>query len=333
MIRTLRNSMLALVATTFPLYAINASALELKLANVLPDSHSWNIAAKGFASDVKAETNGRVSVKIFSNGQLGNEKTLVEGLQIGSIQAVVIGCGSFQTVEPKFGIVELPYSWPNREAAYAAYDGELGERLEGLAENHSLKILSWWENGFRHITNNRAPINSPEDLQGLKIRVTPDKMRLDTFVSLGASPSPLAFGELYSALQQGVFDAQENPLSIIYSSSFFEVQKYISLTGHVWSPACLTVSTSVWSRLSPEDQVTVQKLADKWRDKQRALTQQDDAQLISKLEEKGMIINEVDSALFSPAVQNVWVEFEDVFGSDLMDLVKRYSTAHTAQSR
>jgi tripartite ATP-independent transporter DctP family solute receptor len=325
MIKKLRKSMFALMATTLPLCALNTSALELKLANVLPDSHSWNIAANGFADDVKAQTNDRVSVKIFSNGQLGNEKTLVEGLQIGSIQAGIIGCGSFQTVEPKFGIVELPYSWPNREAAYAAYDGELGERLEGLAEDHSLKILSWWENGFRHITNNRAPINSPEDLKGLKIRVTPDKMRLDAFESLGASPAPLAFGELYSALQQGVFDAQENPLSIIYSSSFFEVQKYISLTGHVWSPACLTVSTSTWDRLLPKDQVTVQKLADKWRDNQRALTRQDDDQLISKLEEKGMTINEVDTAPFSSKVQGVWLEYEDVFGSELMGLVKRYS--------
>ena len=325
--KKLRNSMFALIATTLPLYALNTTALELKLANVLPDSHSWNIAAKGFADEVKAGTKGRVSVKIFSNGQLGNEKNLVEGLQIGSIQAAIIGCGSFQPVEPKFGIFELPYAWPNREAAYKAYDGELGERLEGLAENHSLKIISWWENGFRHITNNRAPINTPEDLKGLKIRVTPDKMRLDAFAGLGASPAPLAFGELYSALQQGVFDAQENPLSIIYSSSFFEVQKYVSLTGHVWSPACLTVSTSTWKRLSSEDQVTVQKLADKWRDKQRAMTQQDDAQLISKLEEQGMEINEVDTVPFSSGVQSVWVEYEDVFGSDLMGLVKRYSSA------
>jgi len=325
MIKVLRKSMPALIATTLSFYSVHSSALDIKLANVLPDSHSWNIAAKGFANDVKTQTNDRVNIKIFSNGQLGNEKTLVEGLQIGSLQAAIIGCGSFQPVEPKFGIVELPYAWPNREAAYAAYDGELGERLEELAEKNRFKILSWWENGFRHITNNRAPIAKPEDLKGLKIRVTPDKMRLDAFEGLGASPAPLAFGELYSALQQGVFDAQENPLSIIYSSSFFEVQKYVSLTGHVWSPACLTISNSTWKRLSSEDQVTVQKLADKWRDQQRTLTQQDDSQLISKLKEKGMIINEVDTTPFSLGVQSVWSDYESVFGSDLMALVKRYS--------
>lgn len=326
MIKILRNSMLVLTATTLQLTALEATAYEIKLANVLPESHSWNIAAQGFAEDVKSETDGRVTVKIYPNGQLGNEGTLVEGLQIGSIQAGIIGCGSFQPVEPKFGIVELPYSWPNREAAYAAYDGELGGELEGMAKDHNLTILSWWENGYRHITNNRAPINTPADLKGLKIRVTPDKMRLDAFNGLEASPSPLAFGELYSALQQGVFDAQENPLAIIYSSSFFEVQKYVSLTGHIWSPACLTLSTSAWKRISSDDQVIVQKLADKWRDEQRAMTQKDDSELIAKLEAEGMEINTVDTAPFAAAVQDVWAKYSSVFGENLIALVKRYSS-------
>nr|WP_067290628.1 TRAP transporter substrate-binding protein DctP [Marinobacterium profundum] len=327
MIKSFRKSILALTAATVPLLTMDASALELKLANVLPDSHSWNIAAKGFAEDVKAETSDRVSIKLFANGQLGSENTLVEGLQIGSIHAGIIGCGSFQPLEPKMGVVELPYAWPSREAAYAAYDGELGDTLEGLAEQHNIKILSWWENGFRHITNNRAPINTPADLDGLKIRVTPDKMRLDAFAGLGASPAPLAFGELYSALQQGVFDAQENPLAIIYSSSFFEVQKYVSLTGHVWSPACLTVSQPIWNRISADDQQTVQTLADKWRDQQRLMTQKDDAELIGKLEAAGMQVNQVDTAPFSAGVQDVWTQYESVFGPELIGLVKRYSSA------
>ncbi|UTW12035.1 TRAP transporter substrate-binding protein [Marinobacterium rhizophilum] len=327
MLKSFRTSLLAASAVTLQICATQSSALELKLANVLPESHNWNVAARGFADEVKAQTENRVSIKLFANGQLGSENTLVEGLQIGSIHAGIIGCGSFQPVDPKFGIVELPYSWPNRQAAYAAYDGELGEQLEGLAEAHNFKILSWWENGYRHITNNRAPIHTPEDLQGLKIRVTPDKMRLDAFAGMGASPAPLAFGELYSALQQGVFDAQENPLSIINSSSFYEVQKYVSLTGHVWSPACLTVSNYSWNRLSAEDQQIVQDLADKWRDTQRELTQKDDAELIAKLEAAGMQVNEVDTAPFSAQVQDIWTQYESVFGADLVGLVKRYSSA------
>lgn len=302
----------------------NAQALDIKLGHVLAPTHSWHLAAEGFAEDVKAATDGRVNFQVFPSGQLGNEKTVVEGMQIGSVPAGVIGCGSFQPLDPRFGIVELPYSWPDRETAYAAYDGQLGETLEDLADQHNMKILSWWENGFRHVTNNRGPIETPEDLAGLKIRVTPDKMRLDTFQALGASPAPLSFGELYSALQQGVFDAQENPLSIIHSSSFSEVQDYVSLTGHVWAPACLTISNFTWNQLSAEDQAAVQQSADEWRDQQRAMTQQDDAELVAKLEAAGMQVNEVDTAPFNAKVQGVWETYADIFGPELMGLVEQY---------
>lgn len=301
-----------------------AQAQDIKLGHVLAPTHSWNIAAEGFAKDVFEATDGRVNFQVFPSGQLGNEKTMVEGMQIGSVPAGVIGCGSFQPLDARFGIVELPYSWPDRQSAYAAYDGKLGDSLEEIADQYNLKILSWWENGFRHVTNNRGPITAPEDLAGLKIRVTPDKMRLDTFTALGSSPAPLAFGELYSALQQGVFDAQENPLSIIYSSSFSEVQDYVSLTGHVWAPACLTISSFTWNQLSEEDQAAVQKSADEWRDKQRVMTQKDDAELVAKLEAAGMQVNEVDTAPFNAKVQSVWAEYADRFGPELMGLVEHY---------
>lgn len=302
----------------------NTQALDIKLGHVLAPTHNWNVAVEGFAKDVSEATEGRVNFEIFPSGQLGNEKTVVEGMQIGSVPAGLIGCGSFQSLDAKFGVVELPYSWTDRQDAYAAYDGELGDSLESLAEQYNIKVLAWWENGFRHITNNHGPIESPEDLEGLKIRVTPDKMRLDTFSALGASPAPLSFGELYSALQQGVFDAQENPLSIIDSASFYEVQDYVSLTGHVWAPACLTIANSTWNRLSDEDQAEVQEQANTWRDKQRKLTQQDDQELIERLEAEGMQVNEVDKELFSEKVQSVWSKYEPVFGEELMELVKRY---------
>lgn len=319
------SRMLPLLALgAFAGLSTSAQALDIKLGHVLAPTHSWHIAAEGFADEVREATEGRVNFQVFPSGQLGNEKTMVEGMQIGSVPAGVIGCGSFQPLDARFGIVELPYSWADREDAYAAYDGELGEALEAIASDYNMKILSWWENGFRHVTNNQGPVETPEDLAGLKIRVTPDKMRLDTFTALGASPAPLSFGELYSALQQGVFDAQENPLSIIHSSSFFEVQDYVSLTGHVWAPACLTVANNVWQRLSEDDQAAVQQLADDWRDEQRRMTQEDDSRLVAELEAEGMSVNEVDTAPFNAAVQGVWADYEDVFGSDLMALVKRY---------
>ncbi len=305
-----------------------AQAVDIKLGHVLAASHSWHKAAEGFAAEVKDKTAGRVNFILFPSSQLGNEKTMVEGMQIGSQGAAIIGSGSLQPVDARFGVVELPYSWNTAAQAYKAYDGELGAALEQIGDAKGLVLLSWWENGYRHITNNRGPIATPADLKGLKTRVTPDKMRLDTFVALGANPAPLAFGELYSALQQKVFDAQENPLSIIYTSSFFEVQKYLSLTGHVWSPASLVISKATWGRLSADDRKVVKAAADHWRDQQRRMIAESDAQFIAQLKEKGMQINEVDKAPFAAAVAPIWKTYEVTYGPELMGLLKKYREAN-----
>jgi tripartite ATP-independent transporter DctP family solute receptor len=304
--------------------ALPSHALDIKLGHVLAASHSWHKAAEGFAAEVKDKTAGRVNFILFPSGQLGNEKTMVEGMQIGSQGAAVIGTGSLQPVDARFGVVELPYTWSSAAQAYKAYDGELGAALEKIADGKNLVLLSWWENGYRHITNNRGPIKTLTDLKGLKTRVTPDKMRLDTFTLLGANPAPLAFGELYSALQQKVFDAQENPLSIIYTSSFFEVQKYLSLTGHVWSPASLVLSKSTWNRISADDRKVVKAAADHWRNEQRRMITEGDKQYLAQLKEKGMQINEVDKAPFAAAVAPLWKSYEVTYGPELMGLVKKY---------
>ena len=301
-----------------------AHAVDIKMGHVLAPTHSWHKAAEGFAAEVKEKTAGRVNFVLYPSGQLGNEKTMVEGMQLGSQGAGIIGSGSLQPVDARFGVVELPYTWTTASQAYRAYDGELGATLAKYADAKNLVLVSWWENGFRHITNSRGPIKVPADLKGLKTRVTPDKMRLDTFTALGANPSPLAFGELYSALQQKVFDAQENPLSIIYTSSFFEVQKYVSLTGHVWSPANLIISKPVWNRMSEADRKTVQAAADHWRDEQRKMITDGDKTYAAQLKEKGMEINEADKAQFAAAIAPVWTTYETVYGPELMGLVKKY---------
>ena len=298
--------------------------IDIRLGHVLAPGHSWHKAAEGFAADVKQQTAGRVNISLFPSGQLGNEKTMLEGMQIGSIHGGIIGTGSLQPFDPKFGVVEMPYAWQSQQHAYRALDGDLGKALEKLAESKNLVIVSWWENGYRHITNNRGPINAPADLKGLKIRVTPDKVRLDTFTALGASPAPLAFGELYSALQQGVFDAQENPLSIIYTSSFFEVQKYVSLSGHVWGAASLILSKPVWNRISADDRKIVAAAAAKWRDAQRKMVQDSESETIANLKAKGMAVNEVDKAAFAKAVEPVWKAYETVLGTELLGLIRKY---------
>jgi TRAP-type transport system periplasmic protein len=314
----------ALLAAALTPAAAFAQETTIRLGHVLPESHSWHQAATGFAEQVAEETEGRVDIQVYPSGQLGTETEVIEGLQIGSVQAAIIGSGSFQSIEPRMGIIEMPYAWESREQAFEALDGDLGEALAELLAQHNIVTLAWWENGFRHVTNNRQPIETPADLEGLRIRVTPDAIRLATFEALGAEPAPLAFGELYSALQQGVFDAQENPLSIILSSSFYEVQDYLSLTGHVWGAASLVIAQSVWDELSPEDQEVVRSAAQEWGERQREMVASSNAEVRAELEAQGMQVNEVDKAPFVEAVKPIWEEQRAAFGEDLMAIIDQY---------
>lgn len=318
-----KSGMLAACLAAFA-PAMAAADVSVRLGHVLPESHSWHQAATGFATDVTERTEGRVKIEVFASGQLGSEKEVIEGLQFGSVQAGLIGSGSFQTIEPRMGIIEMPYAWGARDQAFAALDGDLGAALGEMLEAKGVKVLGWWENGFRNITNSVRPIEKPADLAGLKIRVTPDKVRLATFELLGAQPAPLSFGELYSALQQGVFDAQENPLAIIYSSSFFEVQKYVSLSEHIWGAATLTMSKAVWDKISADDQAIVAEAATSWGLKQRDMVAAANDDLIAKLTDKGMQFNEVDKAAFIAAVAPIWEDQKAVYGDDLLAILNTY---------
>lgn len=320
----IRGGLLALGLTALAPVAALADSVSIRLGHVLPESHSWHKAATGFAEDVNTRTEGRVQIDVYPSGQLGSEKEVIEGLQFGSVQAGLIGSGSFQSIEPRVGIIEMPYAWSSREQAFAALDGELGDALANMLEDKGLKVIGWWENGFRNITNNTRPIETPADLEGLKIRVTPDKVRLATFESLGAEPAPLSFGELYSALQQGLFDAQENPLAIIHSASFFEVQKYVSLSEHIWGAATLTLSNQVWNKLSEEDQAIVAEAAAEWGGKQRAMVAEANDALIEQLKAEGMEFNTVDKAAFAEAVAPIWERQKEVYGAELLSILDQY---------
>lgn len=319
------NLSLGLAVAALATFATAADAqVEIRLGHVLPEAHSWHTAATGFAEDVAEKTEGRVAIEVFAGGQLGSEKEVIEGMQFGAVQAGVIGSGSFQYIEPKMGIIEMPYAWTSREQAFTALDADLGDALEALLEPKGMVVLSWWETGFRNITNNTRPIEKPADLEGLKIRVTPDKVRLATFEGLGAEPAPLAFGELYSALQQGLFDAQENPLSIIDAASFFEVQKYVSKSEHIFGAASLTMSKMTWDQISDEDQAIVLEAAQHWAEEQRTMAAEAEASLVATLEGKGMEFNEVDKAAFVEAVAPIWESQAEVFGPELLGILDTY---------
>jgi len=318
----LRTVVLSVAALAI-LAAAPTHAAVLKLGHVLPPAHNWHVAASGFADEVKAVTAGRVEIKVFPNSQLGTETAMIEGLQLGTVEMGLIGGASFQNIEPKLGLEGLPYAFSDHQHAYRVFDGEAGNRLFGLLEKKGIKGLAWWENGFRNLTNSKRAITVPDDLKGLKVRVTPDKIRLDTFKALGALPVPMAFAELYSALQQGAVDGQENPLAIIFSSNFFEVQKHLSLTNHVWSSATLVTAKGVWDKVSAADQEAIQKVALTWRDKQRKMVQESSDDFLAKLKAKGMQVSTPNNALFVKAVAPVWKQYEDVFGKEFFDMIEK----------
>jgi tripartite ATP-independent transporter DctP family solute receptor len=302
-----------------------AQQYKWKLGHVLAPTHPYNLAAVEFAKAVEKDTNGRVKIEVHPSGALGSEKDMTEQVRFGALEMSLMSTGSMRFIEPKMEIEELPYAWPTRQHAYAALDGELGSKLKSLLEPKGIYILAWLENGYRHMTNNVRPIHKPQDLKGLKIRSAEVQMRLDTFKLLGIQPTPMPFTELFMALQQGTVDGQENPLAIIYSSKFYEVQKYLSLTGHIWGSANFEINKGLWDKLPKDIQTVLQRNAIQYRDYERKLIQQSDSDLIAELKKKGMQVNEVDARPFQAATRPIYEKYGLVFGKDLMDLVAKYS--------
>ncbi len=315
-------TLLSFFAMNHPAYA---QEYRWKLGHVLAPTHPYNLAAVEFAKAVENETKGKVKIEVHHSGALGSEKDMIEQVRFGAMEMSLMSTGSMRVIEPRMEVEELPYAWPTRQQAYAALDGELGNKFKALLEPKGIYILAWAENGYRHMTNNVRSIQKPEDLKGLKIRSAEVQMRLDTFKLLGILPTPMAFTELFMALQQRTVDGQENPLAIIFSSKFYEVQKYLSLTGHIWGSANFEIHKGLWDKLPKEIQEVLQRNATKYADYERKLIQKSDTDLVAELKKKGMQVNEVDVRPFKAATLPIYEKFQGVFGKDIMDLVAKYS--------
>ena len=303
----------------------NAKKHVLKVGHPLAADHPWTIALEGMAKDVKEATKGEVEIQIFPAGQLGSEIDVANGLKMGTIEMGVFGTASLHPLDIRMGIEELPYAWPKRESAYAALDGDLGNELNKIMEKQGIIGLSWWEAGYRQTTNNRNPINSVGDFKGLKIRVPNNAMRIETFKLLGAEPTPIAFAEVFTALQQGAVDGQENPLVTIQSSKLYEVQKYLSITNHIWGSGYLAISKQAFDDLSPEQQKILREKAQIWRDKERKMIRESEEKAVQDLKNAGMQVTEPNYQEFKAAETSLWNKYEGIYGKELMDLVKKYS--------
>ncbi|MFD1040474.1 DctP family TRAP transporter solute-binding subunit [Virgibacillus byunsanensis] len=297
----------------------------LKVGHVFDTSHAWNIALEGLAEDVAEATDGNVEIQVYPSSQLGGDRDVAEGLQLGTVEMGLFGTGALQSLDKRMIVEELPYAWPTREHAYAAVDGELGDALADVLLEYDIGTLSWWESGYRHITNSVTPINSPSDLEGIKLRVPEAELRVDTFEELGALPTPMAFSEVFYGLQQNVVHGQENPLATIYTSKFHEVQDHLALSGHIWGSAVLTISQQTMNDLPSEYQEILIEKAEVWKEKERKMIQESDEEMLVKLKEEGMQVTEPDIKAFQEKVSVIWDQYEDEYGKELVDIVRKYS--------
>lgn len=299
---------------------------SFKVGHVFASDHPWQINLEGFAEDVYEATDGAVEINAYSDASLGGDRDVAEGLSLGTVEMGLFGTGALQAIDKRMIIEELPYAWEEREQAYAAMDGELGAALDEVMADYGIIGLAYWESGYRHITNSERPIEKVADLEGMALRVPEAEMRIDTFEELGALPTPMAFGELFTALQQGVVHGQENPLPTIYTSRFHEVQDYLSLSYHIWGSGYLAISEQSWNALPEEYQEIIMEKAAIWGEKCREDIRESDAMYLEMLEDEGMQINETDFEEFQEAVQPVWDKYEQEFGEELMDLVRKYTS-------
>ena len=291
---------------------------ELKLGHVGEPGSLFQKSADEFAKRVNAKLAGKVKIVTYGSSQLGGDKEMIQKLKLGTLDMALPSTVMSSEID-QFGLFELPYIVKDRKHMARIEKEVFWPSMAPLAEKKGLKILAVWENGYRHITNNKHPIKVPDDLKGIKLRVPEGKWRVKMFQEYGANPSPMKFSELFTALQTGVMDGQENPLTQIYSAKLQEVQKYLSLSGHVYTPAYLTVGTRKWQTLPADVRKILEDTAKETQAFVYETAQKDETALLAKLKEAGMQVNEVDKEAFIKASKGIYDEFgKEVAGAKPM---------------
>jgi TRAP-type transport system periplasmic protein len=281
---------------------------EIKFGHVGEPGSLFAASAEEFAKQANAKLGAKAKVVVYGSSQLGGDKELLQKLKLGTVD-IALPSTVMSSEADLFGVFEMPYLVKDRNHMQRIEKDVFWKALAPAAEAKGLKILAVWENGYRHITNSKRPINTPADLQGIKLRVPEGKWRVKMFQAYGANPSPMKFSEVFTALQTGVMDAQENPFSQIYSAKFHEVQKYLTLTGHVYTPAYATVGTKKWASLPADVRSTLEAVAKDTQKFVYAKAAKDDEELLGKIKAAGVQINTPNREAFISASKPVYEEF------------------------
>ena len=297
-------------------------AKEVKLGYALAVNSHYGAAAQAWADSVEKATTGAFKFKQFPSSALGGERELIESLQLGTVEAVIVSTGALSNFVPDVGVVDIPFLLRDTQHARAVLDGPFGQDLLAKFQKRGLIALAWGEQGFRHLTNNKHPVQKVEDLKGLKIRVTENPVHILAFKTLGASPTPMSWPEVIGALQQGTIDGQENPVSVLASTKLWQVQKYLSLTAHVYAPMVLMVSPSFWGSLSDAQKAAFTQGATLGATASRAFVDAVEKKGVEEAKSNGMqVVGNVDHAAFRAALEPAYKQYAAKFGQKTLDAI------------
>jgi tripartite ATP-independent transporter DctP family solute receptor len=297
-----------------------AQEVRLTLGHGAAAGNPRDEGAKKFAEVVKQKSGGRIEVQVAGSAQLGDDAAMVTGMRTGSIDMSLNSQGAVTNVVPEYAALGMPYLFDSPEHAWKVVDGAVGEEIARKSEAKGLILLGFMDNGIRHTSNNKHPIEKPDDVKGLKIRTPPDTVTVDIFKALGADTQQIKFSELYVALQQGAVDGQENPVTNFYYSKLYEVQPHLALTGHKYETTPFLMSKRTWDKLEEADQQAIREAAKEAVAYQRDLALADDKRLLEQLPKEGVKITQVDREAFRQATAPV---IEEAYEGDIGDFVRQ----------
>ncbi len=306
--------LIAVVGLGISFAAHAQTVLKIGWTNAI-DSH-YGVGVTTFGDEVAKRTNGRYKLKYFQMGALGGEREMLEAVQLGTQDMIITSTGPVGNFVAETRIVDIPFLFRDYAHARKVLDGPIGQEILTKFPAKGLVAISWMENGFRHVTNSKHPIKTPEDLAGLKVRTMENKVHMQAFKTLGALPTPMNMNEVFTALQTGTVDGQENPIPVILSNKLYTVQKYVSLTSHVYSPALLIINKGIWDKMSAADKTAFHEAAKIALVANRKKVNDDEANGIAIMEKAGTLVNKVDTALFQKAVAPAYVDFGKEYGAD-----------------
>jgi len=313
----------AVFALSLSLAGTASAQTVLNFGHTTAQNSHYSMGVQAFGKKLGELSKGKFQVREQAAGALGGERDLIEGLQIGSVELAYSSTGPLGNFVPETLVLDLPFLFKDYAAAHKVLDGEIGQELLAKVSANNLVALAWSENGFRHVTNSDHAIKVPADLKDLKLRTMENQVHMAAFRAAGASPTPMAFPEVFAALQQKVIDGQENPIPVITSAKFWEVQKFLTLTGHVYSPAIILASPSLWEGLSDEEKGWFRASAKAAVEATRAKVAADEANGVALLRKNGMDVTEtVDKAAFQAAVRPAYDTFVSKYGDAMLNRIQ-----------